>query len=405
MAASDPLVALELGTHRIRAVVGEDRDDDTLMILGSAEVASIGMRKSQIIDFPAVVGLCQQVIEMAETDSHQHIEDVHLVVSNPDVRGTLNSGSVHISPESREITAADIEMVGDIARNLSLPPDRTILHSVSQGYAVDGQTHVINPEGMEGEVLSQRMLIIHGETTPIQNLQKAVEEAGVRICDSAFSALCAGLAVLSPEQKTAGVAVIDLGAGTTGCIAYANQVLAHAGSIGVGGDHVTNDIVSGLRVTPTLAEQLKIKYGCAVPRPADRHRVVSLHADGAFPERTIRIADLDAIMHARMDELLRWIRADLDARGILHQLGAGIVLTGGGAAMNGITNLATQIFNMPCEVGRPHRVSGLSQLTSAPGYAAVIGMLRYGARMRSQQPARSGLKHFLLRMLTGQPPS
>ncbi len=405
MAASGPLIALELGTHRIRAVVGENRDDDTLMILGSAEAPSVGIRKSQIVDFPTVVGLCQQVIETAEADSHEHIEEVYLVVSNPDVRGTINAGFVHISPSSREITAEDKDMVGSIARNLSLPPDRTVLHSVSQGYAVDGQTHVINPEGMGGEVLSQTMLIIHGETTPIQNLQKAVKEAGVEVCDSAFSALCAGLAVLSPEQKTAGVAVIDLGAGTTGCIAYANQVLAHAGSIGVGGDHVTNDIVSGLRVTPAVAEQLKIQHGSAVPRPTYRHRVVSLHADGLFPERTIRVADLDTIMHARMDELLRWIRADLDARGILHQLGAGIILTGGGAAMNGITTLATQVFNMPCEVGRPHRVSGLSQITAAPGYAAVIGMLRYAARMRSQPPPRSSLKQFLLRMLTGEPPS
>jgi len=256
---------------------------------------------------------------------------------------------------------------------------------------------------MEGEVLSQTMLIIHGEATPIQNLLNAVEDVPVKVCDAAFSPLCAGLAVLSPEQKTAGVAVLDLGAGTTGYIAYANRVLACAGSIGVGGDHVTNDIVSGLRLPHAMAEQLKVEYGSAVPRPAYRHRVVSLPADGAFPERNIRLSDLDAITHARLDELLRWIRADLDSLGILHQLGAGIVLTGGGALLSGIVDLAEQVFNMPCEIGRPYEVSGLSQVTSAPGYAAVIGMLRYGVRMKSHGPRRPGLKQLFVRLLMGPP--
>lgn len=396
-----PIVALELGSHRIRALVGKELEDGTLMILGGGEVRSSGIQKSQIVDFPVVVDLCRQVIELAEQDSHQPIHEVHLVISNPDVRGTLNSGTVHISRNSREITAADIEMVGTIARNVSLPENRQVLHSVSQGYAVDGQAHVINPEGMHGEVLSQTMLIIHGEATPIQNLLNAAAHAHVDVSDAAFSGLCAALAVLSREQKTAGVAVIDLGAGTTSCVAYANQVLAYAGSIAVGGDHVTNDIVSGLRLPPGQAELLKLNYGSAVIHPADRHRSVSLHADGAFPERTIRLADLHAIMHARMDELLRWIRADLDSLGILHQLGAGIMITGGGAQMRHLVDLAQQIFNMPCSVGQPYAVSGLSQLTCMPGYAAVIGMLRYGVIRRNQEPRRSPLKKFLARLLWG----
>ncbi|MCX7817614.1 MAG: cell division protein FtsA [Kiritimatiellae bacterium] len=405
MRRSSPIAALELGTHSIRLLVGEDRTDGTLMILGGAELPSAGIRKSQIVDFPAVVELCRDVIQMAEHDAQRPIREVHLVVSNPDVRGTVNSGRLHISRPSREITEEDIEAVGDIARNLSLPEDRQLLHSVNQGYAVDSQPNVINPAGMRGEVLSQNMLIIHGSATPIRNLLEAVARAQVDVYDAAFSGLCAALAVLSREQKAAGVAVIDLGAGTTGCVAYANQVLAYAGSIGVGGDHVTNDIVSGLRLPLSQAEQLKIQYGSAVLQPAHRHRVVSVHADGAFPERTVRLSDLHAIMHARLDELLRWIRADLDALGILHQLGAGIVLTGGSAMTNQIVELAQQIFNMPCVIGQPCRVSGLSQLRAMPGYAAVIGMLRYGVMMRSQQRRGGRLTEVLSRLLTGRPPT
>lgn len=396
--AAPPIVALEIGTSKVCALIGEDREDGSLVVTGVGECASAGVRKSEIIDFTTVLACCKEALGKAEEEGQVLIRQVHLVLSGSHIRSDVNRGTVHITDEEREITGMDIRGVGEAARHLHLPPEREILHSISQHYYVDQQPGVMDPEGMEGSQLALDTLIIHGAASVMRNVIRVARTAMVDVQDAAFGGLCAALAVLTREQKAAGVAVIDLGGGTTDYLVYGNQIMARAESIGIGGDHVSNDIVVGLRLPMKQAEQTKVQHGSAVPVPAQRNHTVSLPADGTFPGRTVKLADLHAIVNARMDEMFKIVRADLEARDLLYHLGAGIVLTGGGAQMSGVVELAEKVFNMPCVLGQPRAVSGLSQITGGPAYAAPLGMLRYGIMTRERGGAGPGLKGLLRRI-------
>lgn len=382
------IAALEIGTSEVRAVVGAQRDDGWISIAGVAVDESAGVVKSQIIDFPKALEVCRSVVARAEADSHVKIPGVYLVIGCPDVRCFPNHGVVHVANDTREVTEDDIEAVEQRARDVNLPPDRLLIHSIRQGFNVDGLDGVQDPKGMEAREVRHTALIIHGASVGIQNLLRAASHVPMDVYDSAFSGLCAGLAVLTPAQKAAGVAVIDLGGGSTSGVAYARQTLAWAGSIGVGGDHVTNDIRRGLLLSFRQAEWLKRAHGSALLKADQRQQFVSVEADGLSPGRTVRLSDLRTIIHVRMDELFRWVRASLDAAGALDQLDAGIVLTGGGALLPGVAQLAQQVFNLPCSIGKLYAVAGTPELKPEPAFAAPVGMLRY-AQMKAAAEPRS----------------
>ena len=384
--ASPPIVAaLEIGTTRVRALVGEFREDGYLMIIGCGECTSAGVRKSEVVDFDHALSCVRTVLQTAEEQSNTSIRVVHLVLSGGHFRSDVNRGTVHVMNAEREITAEEMERVHEAARTLNLPPDREVIHSISQNYLVDSN-RVVNPEGMEASQLAHDMLIIHGAGPMVRNAIRVVRTVPVDVQDVAFGGLCSALSVLTSEQKASGVVAIDLGGGTTDYLVYATQVVAHAGCIGVGGDHVTNDIALGLKIPTAQAERLKVQHGRALLLPAARTQTVALAPEGGFPGRTVRLSDLHTIINARMDETLRLVRADLERRGMLHHLGAGVVLTGGGAMMNGVTDLVERIFNLPCVIGQPRAVSGLASVTGGPEYAATTGMLKYGM-MTMQRPS------------------
>jgi len=393
------IAALDIGTARARAVIADQLDDGSLIARGIADVASDGLEKSLIVDFPVACDVVRNAIAAAEDDAQLKISDVYLVLSHPDVRPAVQTGTVHITNPSGEVTEADIDAAAEAARQARLPPDRTVIHSIAQDFSVDGHEGILDPRGMSGNVLRHRMLILHGDTTALDNRVRCAASAQVNVLDSAFGGLCAALAALSPAQKAAGAVVIDLGAGSTSFVVYANRSLVHAGSLGIGGNHLTNDLAWGLRLSFRQAEQLKLEYGSALPRARDEHRSVSLEADGAFPARMVRLSDAHAILHARMDELLRWVRSQVDAVGALHRIGGGLVLTGGGARLDSADKLAGRLFNAPCVVGRPAGIAGLSGEAAGPAFASVCGMLRYAAMQQPGPPRRRGWRRWFDRLL------
>lgn len=393
--ATPPIVALEIGTSKVCVLIGEDREDGSLMVIGAGECVSAGVRKSEVIDFNAALECCKAVVAQAEEEGQVGIHQVHMAISGPHIRSDINRGTVHVAQDDRVITGADLQSVGEAARALHLPPDREILHSISQHYYVDNQPGVMDPEGMEGTQISLDTLIVHGGSTALRNVIRVAKTAMVDVQDVAFGGLCSALAVLTPEQKSNGVAVIDLGGGTTDVVVYANKIVARAASFGIGGDHVTNDLVIGLHLPLSQAEFIKIQHGNAMAASARRGHTIALPADGTFAGRSVRLDDVNTIVHARMDELFKIVHADLAAQNLLYHLGGGVVLTGGGAQMKGVVELAEKVFNMPCEIGRPRAVSGLSQITGGPGYAACLGMLRYGIMTRDRSGAGSGFKRLL----------
>ncbi len=392
-----PIVALEIGTSTVRAVIGEARDDGHLMITGLGECPSRGVRKGEIVDFDNALACVRHALQLAEENGQVIIHRVHLVVTGGHIASVVNRGSVPVLNARREITSEEIDHVMSTARAVSLPPDRQVLHTICQHFRVDDQDGVIHPEGMEGSKLSLDMLIVHGVLSRLRNLVKVVRSADMDVEDVAFGGLCSALAVLMPEEKESGVAVVDLGGGTTDFVVYADNAIALAGALAVGGDHLTNDVARGLRISMSDAEHLKETMGSAIVELAARSQRVPLPVEGGATERVVRMADLHTILHVRMEEMFSLVKRRIEQEGLLRSLGGGVVLTGGGAHLKNVDKLAERVFGLPCRVGMPRGVAGLAVVTEGPQYASAVGMVRYG--YRAAQSDSGGLASVLKKFL------
>lgn len=379
-----PIVALEVGTGMVRAVVGESTDDGHLMITGFGEVPSAGVRKGEIVDFEPVLECVRKALQMAEENSNVVIHQVHLVVTGGHITSMVNTGDAPVMNPRREITQEEIEHVRTIARAVTLPPDRQVLHTITQRFRVDDHGGVVDPEGLEGSKLSVDMLIVHGVLSRLRNVVKVVRSADVEVEDVAFAGLCSALAVLMPEEKEAGVAVLDIGAGTTDYAVYAENAIGMAGALPLGGDHITNDLACGLHISTADAEKLKCAQGNAIADLSLRSRKVALMSQTGGREQTVRLADVHTIIQARIEEILELVKKRVEEAKLLHHLGGGVVLTGGTALLPGMPKLVERIWRLPCRVGTPRGVGGLAMVTERPQYAATIGMIRYAYRASAQ---------------------
>ena len=376
----EPVVALEIGTSEVRALVGELTDDGQLMVSGLGECPSRGVRKGEIIDFDNALSCVREALQQAEETGNLTINQVHLLVSGGNIRSLVNRGAVPVLNDAGEITADEIERVEEMARAVNLSTDHQILHTIRQHFYVNDGQAVVNPEGMEGVRLALDMLILYGQRNPLRNIVKVVHSAQMDVLDVAFSGLCAALSVLTPAEKNNGVLMIDLGGGTTNFVAYAEERLADGGSFAVGGDHVSNDLAFGLRIPQAEAERIKLEHGTALADFNVRNQTVSVNPGTGQPPRMVRMADIAAIIHVRLEETLVLIREQLRQNKLISKLGSGVVLTGGGARLKKVDQLAEKIFGLPCRMGRPRDVNGLTMVMEQPECAAVVGMLRYATR-------------------------
>ncbi len=392
MPASPVIVALELGTAKVIALVGEMREDGHVMITGMGEQPSSGISKGLVVDIDAAADATKAALAAAEESGEVTIRQVVLAVSGGHVRSDVHRGVVPVRDRS-EITRQDMQAAMNVAKAINLPTDREVLHTICQHYCIDGQQRVITPEGMEGARLEVEMLVVHGLRSPMRNTIKAVEDLMIDVQDVVYAGLASGLSVLSVEQKKGGVLVIDLGAGTTEYVAYAGGVIAATGALGVGGDHVTNDIALAFGIPERQAERCKIEHGSALLAD-DAEGKVSVAPGVGFGGRTISRRSLQTVMNARVDETLRMVKRRLEEDKVPPHLAAGVVLVGGGAHMPGVTDLAAEVFRMPCTLGRPREVSGLATATEGPEYATCTGLIQYACRKwqnRRRGPALSGL--------------
>jgi len=378
--ASEPIVAVEIGTSKVCALVGEAREDGHIMVTGIGHCASCGVRKGVILDLEKAGACVRTAIQGAEQSSQVEIGKVFLVVSGEHIRSMTSQGSTPVMDVKTGVTQDDMTQVMDIARAVNLPHDRELLHSIPRKYMVDDQLVVSNPEGMRGAKLSLDMLIVHGARNVLTNAVQAVHNVGLDVMDVAFSGLCAAMAVLTPEQKECGVALLDLGAGTTSYLVYADGAIALAGVLAVGGDHITNDISIGFSVSLKRAEMLKQEAGSVIPDSSMHFQRLSIPAEVGFPACSVAASDLSAVVQARMDETLGLMAELFKKQGLTHQLGAGVVLTGGGVHLKGVVPMAEQVFDLPCVMGMPVNYSGMAMASDGPEYAVPLGMLRYAVR-------------------------
>lgn len=381
-----PVVAIEIGTTKVVALVGEMRDDH-IIISGIGEHSSSGVRKGEVTDIDHALVCVRGALAGAEETGQVTIRQVHAALSGGHVESMMSRGTIPITKPSQGVTDDDVHQVTEVARAVNLESDRKVLHSIGQIFYVDGE-RVGRPEGFEGASLALDMLVLHAKASHVRNTVRLFQDINMDVSDIAFGGLCSALAVLTPEQKEGGVLVIDFGGGTTTYSAYAAGTFAASGALRLGGDHVTNDIALAFNIPRSQAERLKKEAGSAIAEDIARGARVDLPSEVGYPARSVSLSGLHTVMHLRMAEILNLILHDIERQGILHQLGAGIVLTGGGSQTKGLIKLAERIFRLPCMVGRPLGFSGLAAVSERPEYSTAAGLIRY-AFINATREARS----------------
>ena len=383
------LAALEIGSSRTTLLVGEPDENGVMHVVGKGCVPSMGVRKGQIVNFDHATKCVSQAVEKVVSEKKFDIGRVILAASGGHIGSFSNHGSTPVRSRDHVVSIDDIEEVQELAGSVALPsPTSVRMHTIAQKYRLDGQTGIVRPEGLKGSTLGLGMLVIHAEKGPIENLQNAAAAASLDIEDVVFSALAASHAVLSQEQRDAGVAVLDLGGGATGMVAFADGVPADAWSIAVGGDHVTNDISLAFNVPTQRAQRLKHDYGSALPGGGSER--IAVPADFGIRDRTVSLKAIRTVVNARMDELFRIAALRLDSLELTRKLGAGVVLTGGGAALPGVAELAQSIFGVPCSIGSLRNITGLEEEAHPESFAVPAGLLLYGHKAQASRPGGRG---------------
>ncbi|MCL1921447.1 MAG: cell division protein FtsA [Kiritimatiellaeota bacterium] len=395
--AMPPIAALEIGTSRTLVCVGEVGQGDRMRILGYGQSETRGVRKGQIIDVgQARVGV-ETALKQAESMSGVDVWQVLLAVTGGHIQSKSNPGIITI--RDGVVRAEEKEEVKEIASDIPLDRDRQALHTLKQSYTLDDdRPGIAEPEGIRCNMMTLNMLAIHGLKNRIDSALDVAKSVKVEVTDVAFAGLCASLSTLSEEQKQRGVVVLDLGGGTTSYIAFANGIPVTAGCLAVGGDHITNDIALAFNLTLTRAEEMKRKEGCAVVEAdAANQRITLVQESTERDERQISRRMLSTVINARVDETFRVLRKMLTSERVLPNLGAGVVLTGGGAYLRKIKDQAQHVFGLPCEIGLPVNVDGL-EADQPAAFATATGLLMYGQMSYEDTSLFAPLRKFFKRM-------
>ncbi len=382
------IVGLDIGTSKVVALVGEIGDDGTVEVIGLGSHASRGLKKGVVVNIESTVASIRRAIEDAEIMAGCEIKSVSVGIAGGHIRSLNSHGIVAI--KDREVTQSDKDRVLDAARAVPVPADQRILHVLPQEYIIDGQEGIREPIGMSGVRLEAHVHIVTGAESATQNIIKCVRHCGLQVDDVYLQQLASSTAVLAEDEKDLGICLCDIGGGTTDIAVFVNGAIHHSAVIPIAGDQVTNDIAVAFR-TPTLhAEDLKIRYGCAMPQLANVNETIEVPSVGERAPRRLERQTLAEVIEPRYDELFGLVRDELKRSGFENTIAAGIVLTGGGARMEGAIELAEEVFSTPVRLGIPQHVTGLVDVVRNPIYATGVGLLLEAARkVASGQPSRS----------------
>src|ERR671939_262616 len=371
------LVGLDVGTSKVTAVVGEILDGAGLDIVGIGTAESRGIKRGVVVNLEGAVDSIKKAIEEAELMAGIEIDSVHLALSGPHVKGFNSRGVIAVAGKNREITREDVRRAIDAAKAVSLPTGREILHVLPQDFVVDEQDGIGAPVGMTGARLEVNVHIVTGSQSSTQNIVACVNRAGVAVAETVVEQLAASESVLTEDEKELGVALVDIGGGTTDIAIYERGSLWHTAVIGVGGDHFTNDIAVGLRTPVPDAEKVKRKCGCALSAMVDEDETMEVASVGGRKPRIMARRILSEILQPRAEEIFHLVWDEIRRAGYEKSLNSGIVLTGGGAILEGMPEIAEQIFDLPIRRGSPAGVGGLAG-NSAPNKSQIGGKLTKG---------------------------
>jgi cell division protein FtsA len=383
------IVGLDVGTSKVAVIVG-DMQEGGAEIVGLGAAPSEGLRKGVVVSIDATTQSIEEAVKEAEVTAGCEIHTVVANVGGSHIRGVNSHGVVGV--KNREVDQHDVDRVLEAARAIALPADRDILHVLPQDFVLDGQDGIRNPVGMSGVRLEARAHVVTTLTPSAQNVIKCCQRTGLHVADLVLEPLAAAEAVLTSEEKELGVALIDLGAGTTDLLVFSQGSLKHTAILSLGGNHVTNDIAAGLKTHFREAEVLKHRSGCALSRAVRRDQMVEVAGVAGRHGRLVSRHLLAQIIEARVEELLTLARHQIVKCGFDEMLGSGIVLTGGTALLDAIVPLAEGIFQTQVRIGVPSDGrpggSGLVESVRSPAFAAAVGLVRYGANPRDHVPTR-----------------
>ncbi|HCG04706.1 MAG: cell division protein FtsA [Desulfovibrio sp.] len=376
MPKSDLIVGLDIGTTKICAVVGEATPDG-VDIVGIGTSPSTGLRKGVVVNIEQTVQSIKKALEEAELMAGCEIRSVYAGIAGSHIKG-FNSHGV-IAVKGGEVGPKDVERALDAAKAVAIPLDREVIHILPQEYIVDDQRGIADPLGMAGVRLEVKVHIVTGAVTSAQNIVRSCHRSGLDVSDIVLEALASSKAVLTEEEREIGVALVDLGGGTTDIAVFSNDSIKHTGVLALGGQNLTNDIAFGLRTPMVSAEKIKVKYGCAMADLVRNDDLIEVPSVGGRDPRRLSRQVLAEICEPRMEEILSLVDQELVRSGFKSMIGAGVVLTGGTALIDGCQELGEQIFNMPTRIGYPRNVGGLRDVVNSPKFATAVGLLRYGA--------------------------
>ena len=382
------LVGLDIGTSKVVAVVGVVNPAGGVEIIGTGMHPSSGLKKGVVVNIEATVNSIQRAVEEAELMAGCSISSVFVGIAGSHISSMNSHGIVAI--RDREVQHLDIERVIDAAKAVAIPADQEILHVLPKEFIIDDQEGIQKPKGMSGVRLESKVHLVTGAVNAAQNIKKCIRRCGLEVDEMILEQLASSYAVLTEDEKYLGVALVDIGGGTSDIAVFKEGAIHHTGVIPIAGDQVTNDIATLLRTPTAHAEELKIKYACALAKLARPEETVKVPSVGDREPRDMSRQSLAEVVEPRYEELFKLILEDLRRSGFEEQLAAGIVLTGGTSKMQGVIELAEEIFHLPVRVGSPSKVHGLSDIVNNPIYSTGVGLLHFGA-LEQQQLSEAGL--------------
>ncbi len=394
------IVGLDIGTSKVVAIVGEIAPEGAIEIIGIGSHPSRGMKKGVVVNIESTVHSIQRAIEEAELMAGCQIHSVYAGIAGSHIRSLNSHGIVAI--RDKEVTQGDVERVIDAARAVAIPADQKILHILPQEFIIDNQEGIREPVGMSGVRLEAKVHLVTGAVSAAQNIIKCVRRCGLEVDDIILEQLASSFSVLTEDEKELGVCLVDIGGGTTDIAVFTEGSIRHTAVIPIAGDQVTNDIAVALRTPTQYAEEIKIKYACALAQLASTDETIEVPGVGDRTSRRLARHTLAEVVEPRYEELLALVQAELRRSGFEDLVAAGIVMTGGSSKMEGLVDLAEEVFHMPVRLGTPQYVGGLVDVVRNPIYATGVGLLLFGNQNRAQRSLEAqygrGMRGVLSRM-------
>jgi cell division protein FtsA len=371
------IVGLDIGTTKICAIVGNVTEDG-VDIVGIGSSPSRGLRKGVVINIETTVASIKKAVEEAELMAGCEIKSVYAGIAGGHIKGFNSQGIIAI--KNREVSSEDVRRVIDAAKAIAIPMDREVIHILPQEFIIDDQDGIREPLGMSGVRLEAKVHIVTGAVASAQNIIKSCNRAGLDVADIVLEQLASSEAVISPEEKEIGVALVDIGGGTTDIAIFVDGAIKHTSVLSLGGNHLTNDIAVGLRTPMAEAEKIKQKYGCCFSSLVGKDETIEVPSVGGRKPRVLSRQLLAEILEPRMEEIFTLVNREIVKSGYEDRIASGVVITGGTSILEGSPELAEQIFNLPVRRGVPQNLGGLSDVVNSPVYATGVGLVVYGSK-------------------------